>query len=143
MSVRIQYRLGISGTREAIWEVIADLPNWGAWNPLYPKATGAIGFGATLRLEEHAPPHPPRNLVFKVTDWGPGEHLYMRAPAGLLTTRLQYIELEAVADKGCIVAAGVIFNGMGEGGQGRANRHLREGFTAMLEGMKAKVEGGA
>lgn len=141
MSERIQHRLGVSATREQIWEVIADLPGWAAWNPLYPKAEGSIAFGAALRLTEQATGQPARVLDFKVTDWAPGEHLYLRSPAGFMTTRLQYVEIEGLADTGCVVAAGVIFNGLLEAARAKKNRFLRQGFVTMLEGLKVRVEG--
>jgi hypothetical protein len=140
MSVRIQYRLGVSAVREQIWDVLSDLDHWGDWNPLYPKAEGTIAFGGAMSVWEHQAGHSPQRLDFKVTDWAPGEHLYLRAPAGFMTTRLQFVEIEGLADQGCIVACGVIFNGWSEVGQGKKNRALKAGFEAMGEGLKARVE---
>jgi hypothetical protein len=142
MSARIQHRLGVTATRERIWEVLADLDSWGQWNPLYPKAVGTIAFGGQLELTEQLEGREPQVLDFKVTDWAPGEHLILRRPAGFMTTRLQYVEIETLADASCILAAGAIFTGLGEAGQRKKNPGLRAGFEAMCEGLKARAEAG-
>ena len=140
MTARIQHRLGVTASRERIWEVLSDLANWGEWNPLYPKAEGTISFGGRLVLTEHQQGHAPQPIVFKVSDWAPGEHLIMNAPAGFMTSRIQYVEIDGLQREGCILACGVIFKGWSEAKLKKANQGLRAGFEAMCEGLKAKAE---
>ena len=50
MSYRIEHRIGIAVPAEVIWDIVADVPGWEAWNPLYPSASGVIRIGEVLNL---------------------------------------------------------------------------------------------
>jgi hypothetical protein len=45
MAIKIEHRIGIAAPAEVIWEILADVPGWEAWNPLYTKASGVIRIG--------------------------------------------------------------------------------------------------
>lgn len=141
MSFRAESRIGIQATAERVWEVIADFPSWGAWNPTYPEASGKIGFGETVHWTERFKGRPERKLDLRVLDWTPGTQLVMRTEEGFMTYRLQYVEIDKLADVGCILAIGCYFKGwFDEGAYKRLGAPAKEGFAAMAEAIKARAE---
>jgi hypothetical protein len=58
MSVKIEHRLGLPVPADAIWAVIADFDRWSEWNPLYPRAEGALRIGSPLSLDLALPGRP-------------------------------------------------------------------------------------
>ena len=143
MSVRVEYRVGIQAAAERVWEIVCDLPAWPDWNEIYPEASGVIGFGAELELLERLPNQPERRLNVRVLDWTPGAQLVLRVEEGFMTHRLLYVEIDKLAEVGCILAVGCYFRGFSD--QRLARRlgpSAKAGFTAMAEAVKARAEAG-
>jgi hypothetical protein len=141
MPVKIEHRLGIQAPPEAIWAVIVDIPGWSAWNPLYPRAEGVVRIGSQLTLEMKLPGVPPV-IRPTVVDWVPNEQILWRLSlAGGLATSIRYLEIEQLAETGCIFSNGELFQGFLGPTIGRRRRGtLRAAFTAMGEAVKARVE---
>lgn len=55
MSLRIEYRLGVKASADAIWAALEDVAAWPAWMDMYPETKGRIGFGELLTLTEALP----------------------------------------------------------------------------------------
>jgi hypothetical protein len=144
MSIRVEYRIGITATAERLWEVLSDLERWGDWNPMYPHASGKIVMGGTLSLLEHVAGQPDRQLEARVLDWTPEAQLVLRIKEGAFARRMQYFEIDPLAGKdaaGCIFAAGTYFQGLNAAGAAKTfGRGLKVGFGLMGEALKAKVE---
>src|SRR5271156_6561019 len=91
LPLKIEHPIGVRPPAPGIWEKIADIIGWPAWNPLYPKAKGEIQFGSELELEVALPGQPPRAIKQKIRDWTPNEQiiwdLSMLAPASSPTAR--------------------------------------------------------
>ena len=47
---RIEKRVGVQATSDRIWDLVADLSGWGAWNPVDTDVEGAIAYGGRLTL---------------------------------------------------------------------------------------------
>lgn len=142
LPIKIEHRIGVQTPPEVIWEMIADIPGWSDWNPLYPKATGQLGFGAVLDLEVAIPGEKPRVLRATVADWTPNEQIIWKVSmfAGLLTTT-RYIEIEKLSDEGCIFSNGEFFEGPLIRFLGRRQRKaIREGFTRFGETVRERAE---
>jgi len=142
MRVKIEHRLGVRAPAAAIWQVIADIADWGSWNPLYPKAEGAVRIGAQLTLELALPGQAPRILRPVVLDWVPNEQILWRLSLfGGLMKSTRFLEIEQLSETGSIFANGEMFEGLlGPRVARRLRGPLRAGFAAMGEAVKARVE---
>lgn len=140
--MKLEHRIGIQAPAEVIWEIVADIPGWAAWNPLYPKAAGEIRIGNVLDLELHLPGQKPQAIQPVVLDWAPFDHLHwtLRLKRGLVKTT-RYLEIEALSETGCIFSNGEIFDGwMGPGMARRLRRPIRAGFAALGEAVRDRAE---
>lgn len=142
MSVKIEHRIGVQAPAEAIWTVISDIARWSEWNPIYPKAEGALRIGATLTLELALDGRKPQVIRPVILDWIPNEQIHWRLTAlmGLVRTT-RYLEIEALADNACIFANGELFEGpLGPTAARRMEGAIRAGFRAMGEAVKVRAE---
>ena len=140
--IRIEHRIGVQAPAEAIWDVLDDLEGWQAWNPLYPKASGAIRIGAPLTLTLALPGQPQRVIQPTVLEWVPNEQLHWRLSLmGGLVRTVRYIEIDSLAEESCIINNGEIFGGlMGASVVKQSGRAIHRGFQAMGEALKARAE---
>lgn len=143
MSIRIEFRVGVAATADALWTAIADLESWPSWNPMYAQAAGRIGFGETLDLVETLPGLPHRALNPRVATWTPREQLVWTETRGFMARSIRYFEIDALAPEGgCIFANGEIFDGrLGDRLGKRLAPVLRPMFETIALKLKAKVEG--
>ena len=142
MSYRIEHRIGVAAPAEVIWDILADVPGWETWNPLYPSASGVIRIGEVLNLTRALRGQKPEAIAPRVLDWVPLEqlHWYSTAGNGLLKA-LRYIEIEKLDEASCIFSNGELFSGLlGPFAAKRLKGELRAGFAAMGEAMKAQAE---
>ena len=142
MSLRIEYRLGIKATADAVWSALEDVSSWPEWNPMYPEAKGRIGFGELLTLTEALPGGARRTLTPRISTWTPREQIVWGEHRGFLADTTRYFELDELDPSGgCIFANGEIFSGyLGERMARRLRRELQAQFTAIGEALKARVE---
>jgi hypothetical protein len=142
MSDTIEHRIGVQAPAEAIWAVVSDFGRWSEWNPLYPRAEGALRIGATLTLDLALPGRPVQTIRPVILDWIPNEQIHWRltALAGLVKTT-RFIEIEKLTETGCIFANGEVFDGsLGPMVVRQLQGPIRAGFRAMGEAVKARAE---
>ena len=142
MRYKLEHRLGIQAPAETVWEILADVPGWKDWNPLYPEARGVIGFGELLTLTVALPGRRPRVIRPRVLDWAPNEaiHWKLSMMLGLVDTT-RYIEIEKMSETGCIFSNGEIFDGLlGPTVGKQVKRPVRAGFAAMGEALRDRAE---
>jgi hypothetical protein len=140
--VRIEDRIGIQAPAEVIWEIVYDLERWSEWNPTYPHAEGEIRIGQLITAKLALPDQPVQELKPKILDWVPNQQLHWQLSfmGGMIRT-LRYIEIEPLADHGCVVDNGEIFGGlMGPSLGRRMGRTVQRGFKAMNEALKDRAE---
>jgi hypothetical protein len=139
---KIEHRIGIQAPAEVIWEILADIPGWETWNPLYPKAEGALRIGEALTLTVAIPGEPHRVIQPVVQDWVPNDQIHWRlSMMGGLVRSVRYIEIEILGETNCIFSNGEIFAGLlGPSVAHAKRRAIRRGFTAMSEALAAKAE---
>jgi hypothetical protein len=142
LPLKIEHRIGVQTPAPVVWEMVADVNGWPAWNPLYPKARGEIGFGAELELEVALPGEAPRAIKPKVTDWTPGEQIiWQLSMMGGLIRSIRYIELETLDNGNCIFSNGEIFQGLGMRLIGKkTQKAIKAGFTAFGETVRDRAE---
>ncbi len=143
MDVKIEHRIGVRAPAEAIWAVISDIAGWKDWNPLYPRAEGALRIGAQLDLDLALPGQPIRAIKPVILDWVPNDQIHWRlSMLGGLVRTIRYIEIEILTETGCIFSNGEVFSGyLGPTVAKRMRPAIRQGFVAMGEAVKAKAEG--
>lgn len=142
MAFRIEHRIGVQAPADVIWDVLADIPRWSEWNPLYPDAAGRIGLGEQLTLTLALPGEAPRTLQPRVVDWEPNAQAVWRLDlAPVFAHTVRYLEIEKLSETGCIFANGEFFHGLIGERIGRAKRRvIHSGFAAMGEALKARAE---
>ncbi|MFC3067636.1 SRPBCC domain-containing protein [Phenylobacterium soli] len=138
----IEHRIGVQAPAEVIWNIVSDLERWSEWNPLYPKAAGAIRIGSQLTLTLALPGQAQRQIQPVVLEWVPNEQLHWRLTMlGGLVNNVRYIEIEQLAEESCIVSNGEIFGGlMGPTVAKSLGRAVHRGFREMNEALKARAE---
>ncbi len=144
MKVTIEHRIGIQAPPEAIWEVLADVANWRAWNPLYPRAEGVVRIGAQLDLDLALPGRKLQSIRPVILDWIPNEQIHWRLTAlGGMVRTIRFLEIEKLTESGSIFANGEVFDGLlGPTAVRSLRGSVRSGFAAMSEALKARVERG-
>ena len=141
MSIRIEHRIGVAASAEAIWGIIADLDRWGEWNPLHPEASGVITFGGKLEMIETLEGEPARRLEATIPDWTPEIQLVWVTKRGFLSRSTRYFELEPLSEGGTLLANGEMFDGfVGEDWASRRRAKFRAAFEAINDAIKARAE---
>ncbi len=142
MSFRLEHRIGVAAPAARIWEVLADLPGWSDWNPLYPAAKGTLRIGEALDLTLAVPDEKPEPLRATVVDWVPdGQLVWSSKFGGGLVRSVRYFEIEALTETGCIFSNGETFSGIGvRFVPGRLRGRIRQGFVQLGEALKARAE---
>ena len=139
---KIEHRIGIQAPAEVIWAILADLPAWADWNPLYPEAAGGLRIGARLDLTLALPGEAPRHIRPTVLDWVPNDQIHWtHSMLGGLVHSVRYIEIEVLGDANCILSNGEIFQGLlGASVARRKRAAIRRGFKDMGEALAARAE---
>lgn len=142
MPVKIEHRIGIAAPAEVIWEILADVPGWSAWSPIYPKAAGEVRYGGQLSLTVALPGQVHREIEAPILDWTPNEaiHWQTKGMAGFLQT-IRFLEIEAFSEIGCAFSNGEVFAGLAGPYVARSQRRsLKRGFAALGEALKERAE---
>ena len=141
MSVKLEHRIGLPVPARAVWAVVADLPHWKDWNPLYPRVEGALKIGAQLSLDLALPGQAVREIKPVILDWVPDEQIHWRLSLlGGLVRTTRYIEIEALGEHNCIFANGELFQGpLGPLVARRMAKPIRAGFKSMGEAVRDRV----
>lgn len=139
---KIEHRIGIQAPADVIWEILADIPGWESWNPLYPQAAGELRIGEILELTVALPGEPQRRIEPVIFDWTPNDQIHWRlSMMGGLVRSVRYLELEVLGEASCIFSNGEIFAGLLGGSVANSKRRaIRKGFTAMGEALAARAE---
>ncbi len=138
---RVEHRLGIPAPAHVIWEVLADLEGWGAWNPLYPKVEGQLRIGSQLTITEQFPGFDPEVITPTVVDWVPDAQIIWRLSQSYgFLKRLRYFEIEKLSEAGCIFANGEDWYGRPARYVSPARRRaMREGLAALGEALSVRA----
>ena len=139
MSYRIQQRIGVAAPASAVWRVLADFDTWGEWNPLFTSAEGRLSIGTIVSFQRSVKGRSVPEQV-RIVDWVPSEQLVWTRAIGPFASVVGYIEIEALSERGCIVAVGEIYNGLIGARIGQYNRRqLRPGYAALCEALKSRA----
>lgn len=142
MPTKIERRIGIQAPDEVVWEVLSDIPAWGDWTGLYPRAEGEIRIGNRWTLDVALRGQPPRTLNPTVLDWAPYDHIHLRNDMmrGWVRT-IRYLEIEKMGEENIIFSNGELFDGLLGGMAARqVRRPLIEALEAMNETLRERCE---
>ena len=140
-TAKIEKRIGIKASTDAIWEVIANLPGWDGWNPVETGLQGTIAFGGQITLNERIEGLPERAAVARVGEWQPYAQLVWMENRGLWFRSIRYFEIEELEPGSCIAANGIVFSGLrGEMFFDKNRKHLRHAVDAVADAWKAAAE---
>lgn len=137
MDFRVENRTGVPASSDAIWAVLSDLEGWAGWNPVFPQASGAMGFSAPLTMTERIEGLGERQVQAMLGDWVPYSKLIWSERRGWQFTSTRYVVIEELAPGSCIVTIGEIYGGMrGESHYMKHRRALRAACAAMNEALR-------
>jgi hypothetical protein len=137
MDFRVETKIGVPATPDALWEVLSDLERWSQWNPVFVEAQGSLGINAPLTLIERIEGLGERQVQARLGDWSPYAKLVWGEKRGWQFTSTHYVLIEELARGSCIVTNGEIFGGMrGEGFFMKHRRALRGACEAMNEALR-------
>jgi hypothetical protein len=141
-TVKVEHRAGVRAPADIVWEILADIPGWVAWNPLHKEARGEVRIGSTLTATQAIEGQPDQPVSFTVSDWVPNEQLHLRrSNMGGWLRSIRFIEIDTLDEAACIVSTGELFIGMlGPRFVKKHGRTLKRGFTAHGEALKAEAE---
>jgi len=139
---KIEHRIGIQAPADVIWEILADIRGWPAWNPLYVQAEGDLRIGETLALTVAIPGEAHRAIRPVIVDWVPRDQIHWQlSMMGGLMRSVRYLELEILGETSVIFSNGEIFAGLlGPTVANAKRRAIRKGFTALGEALAARAE---
>lgn len=140
--VRLEARIGVQTPPDTIWDLIYDTATWPDWNPFFVRAEGQIRLGGPLNIDLALPNGGTKRIDGTVLEWVPREQLHWRVSAnhGLVRT-IHYVEIDALAEVGCIVAVGAIIGGLlGKTAARQTGGFYKQGFQAMNEALKIRAE---
>lgn len=139
---RIQNRIGVRASAEAIWDVMTDFGNWHAWNPYETGLEGRLGFGTPLSLQEEFPEQPARAVSATIQEWEPCGQLLWAEKRGFLFRSLRYYEIEPLEKNASIITNGIAFVGIrGELFHDKHRSKFRPALLDINERLKAHLEG--
>ncbi|MEI7931902.1 MAG: SRPBCC domain-containing protein [Alphaproteobacteria bacterium] len=140
--VKIENRIGVQASSEVLWEILSDLPAWGEWCPIYPRAEGTLRIGNRLSLTLTLPDLPEREISPRVLDWVPyAQILWADTAWRSWVTTQRFIEIDELDKASCIVSNGEQFGGfLGDLFVERRRSAMKRGFLAFNEALKARAE---
>ena len=137
MDFRVENKIGVPATSDALWEVLADLERWSHWNPVFVEAQGSLGINAPLTLIERVESVGERRVQARLGDWTPYAKLVWGERRGWQFTSTRYVLIEELVRGSCIVTNGEIYGGMrGETFFMKHRRALRRACEAMNEALR-------
>ncbi|MFN3535833.1 MAG: SRPBCC family protein [Brevundimonas sp.] len=137
MDFRVENKIGVPATADALWEVLSDLERWSHWNPVFVEAQGALGINAPLSLVERIEGLGERQVQARLGDWTPYAKLVWGEKRGWQFTSTRYVLIDEITRGSCIVTNGEIYGGMrGESWFMKHRRTLRLACETMNEALR-------
>jgi hypothetical protein len=140
---KIEHRIGINRSVDEVFEIIADINAWPTWSPIHKSSSGELRFGAPVTLNEYYQGLGTWDISGSIGDYTPLSHIHVMVPKRFWEGSLiRFFEFEQLSDEACSFTVGAAFGGFFSVREGkRFKKHLKSGFIAMCEALKAKAEG--
>ena len=138
MARDIAEAIEIAATPEAVWAVLADLPNYPKWHPAYLSVTGQLTVGSMLTIKTTSPrTGEPTTLKVKVATVEPASELGWTSRLLAVTTIRRRFLLRAV-DGGTQLTQAGTYHWLG-GGRGPGGRRGALKTLANIQGSYAQI----
>ncbi|OCC23306.1 hypothetical protein MB02_11755 [Croceicoccus estronivorus] len=133
----------IAASREAVWAILTDLPNYHLWNPLSARIESSLDLGSRVKLWVNNAGITGKVEVFehRLVEKLPPEHLAWAYEKGDVRTRRdQYL---APADGGCIYTTTDTFYGpQADPMMDQMGEAISQSFNALAAALKVFAESG-
>ena len=144
MAHEVTTSIEIAATPEIVWAVLADLPSYPRWHPVFLSVTGQLAAGSTLTITTTHPASG-RNMTgkVKVRAVEPGTELRWVSTLGGVTISERVFRLSPAAD-GTSLVQSQTYRGLGGRRGGRltltAIDRIRDAFEAINQAIKQQAE---
>lgn len=71
----ISHRIIINSSKEQIWKVLSNLPNYSKWNTLVPMVSGRLVIGEKLKIQVSLPSSEPMNYQVTIIEVKENEYI--------------------------------------------------------------------
>lgn len=140
MTTRVEHRIGVAAPADALWDVLSDFPRWGEWNAVHPEFNGRLSIGGGVDFVESIAGKT-RRLAGVIEDWVPMDQIHIRVARGPMNRSLRYFEIEKLAEVGCILSNGELYDGLiGERWAKLSQGHRFRAFRDLNEALKVRAE---
>ena len=138
----IRSEIEIRASAERVWSVLANLKNYGEWNPFIYAITGEPKLGAKIRISVRTPSGKERNYEPRITRFEVGRELRWVGKSLLLHGEHIFL-LESTGTGSSRLVHSEVFKGLLSSFFGKdAENDIAEGFGRMNEALKHRVEVG-
>lgn len=147
MARTISQAIKIDATPEAVWAVLADLPNYPQWHPAFLSVTGPVTVGSTLTIQTTSPSTGnPVTLKVRLVTVDPASELaWVSRMAGVPILKRQFLLLPV--DGGTELTQAGTYRWLG-GGRGPGGRrgvlrtlaNLQESYAEINQAVKNQAE---
>jgi len=143
MSVNVTATIEIAAAPERVWAVLADLPSYPQWHPVFLAVTGQLAAGSTLTITTtHPTTGRTMTAKVKVLTAEPGTELQWVSKLLGLTISERTFHLTPAAGGTHLVQDGT-YRGLG-GSRGRSTfkviSRIQDGFEAINQAIKRQAE---
>lgn len=107
---RIEHRVDVHAPVNRLWALLADLPGWARWNPVYPRCEGTLAPGGTIGLTVALPDSKPIEAQATVIEASGTRLAFHSNIAGGLVRATRVIEI-VPREEGCALIGHESFGG--------------------------------
>ena len=140
MTEQISAAIEIAATPERVWAVLADLPSYPQWHPVFREASGYLAAGSKITLTT-SHPSSDRTMTAKVTvvTADPAAELrWVSSVLGLMTSERSFT-LSPAGGGTRLVQAG-IYRGWFARFPAKTTDRIRDGFETINQAIKQRAE---
>jgi hypothetical protein len=143
MAYEVSTTIEIAATPESVWAVLADLPSYPQWHPVYRAVTGQLSAGSKLTITTTLPTSG-RTMTakVKVLTAEPGTELrWVSKLLGLTISERRF--LLSPAGGGTSLVQAETYRGLAAGrGTSKLISRIQDSFTAINQAIKQQAEAG-
>ena len=143
MAHEVTTSIEIAATPEIVWAVLADLPSYPRWHPVFLSVTGQLAVGSTLTIETTHPANG-KNMTGKVrvSVVEPDTELRWVSKLAGVTISERFFQLSPSAGGTALVQA-ASYRGLGRSGNRVMNKtvtRIEDTFATINQAIKQQAE---
>ena len=145
MARYVETSIEIDATPQNVWAVLADLPKYPEWHPMFTSVTGQLTKGSTLKIKTADASGRPMNVRVKLLSVQPDAELrWASKMLGVTISKRTF--LLTPSNGGTLLEQDGIYHGLGGTGRGayqgiaRTMTRVQDAFVAINEAVKRQAE---